>query len=317
MKTLNFSNGDALPICGLGTWKSEPGEVYQAVLWAIEAGCRHIDCAAFYHNEKEVGAALAEAFANGLVKREEVFVTSKLWNDRHRLEDVKGGIEISLKDLKLDYLDLYLMHWPISFKYGVGFAESREQFHTYAEVPLAETWKGFQQIQSAGLTRHIGVSNFNIAKLEELFAAGGQGPEMNQVELHPYLRQEKLVDYCRGKGLLMTAYAPLGSGDRPAFVVKEGEPKLFEDPTILALAEKYAVSSAQILIAFSVHRNIAVIPKSVNRDRIKQNLQAAELPLEQDDMQQLLSIPLQNRYIDGTFFTGPESPYRLSDLWEV
>ncbi len=316
MKKLVFSNGDAIPMCGLGTWKSEPGEVYQAVLWAIEAGYRHIDCAPLYLNEKEVGQALTKAFSDGLVKREEIFITSKLWNDRHRLSDVKDGLEQTLQDLQLAYLDLYLVHWPISVKLGIGIAKTREEFYSYEEVPLAETWQGMQQVQSAGLARHIGVSNFNIAKLEELFAVGGQGPEMNQVELHPYLRQDKLVKHCHAKGMHMTAYSPLGSGDRPALFHKEQEPSLFEDPLVKELSEKYAVSPAQILIAFHINRNIAVVPKSVNRDRIAQNLQAAELQLEPADMDQLLSMPKQYRFIDGTFFTGPESPYGLDDLWE-
>ncbi|MFD2036132.1 aldo/keto reductase [Belliella marina] len=316
MKTLTFNNGDKMPILGLGTWKSKPGEVYQAILWAIEAGYRHIDCAAIYHNENEVGEAFRKAFADGMVTREELFITSKLWNDCHRKEDVKKGLLKSLSDLKLDYLDLYLVHWPISFKKGVGFAENREEYFTYSDVPLSQTWRGMQAIKAEGLVKHIGMSNFNIAKLKEIIAVGGDGPEMNQVEMHPYLRQEKLVGFCKSNGILMTAYAPLGSGDRSNSIKKADEPNLFEDKQIKSMASKYGVSAAAILLAFSVNREIAVIPKSVNQDRIIQNLEAAEIVFDQEDLEQLLQIKDQYRFIDGTFFTGSKSPYALSDLWE-
>lgn len=317
MKTIQFSNGDQLPMIGLGTWKSKPGEVFQAVLWAIEAGYRHIDCAAIYDNEKEVGNALEKAFKDGLVKREELFITSKLWNSCHRLDDVEAALKKTLKDLKLDYLDLYLIHWPISFKPGIGFAQKREDYYTYSDIPLSQTWLGMEQCKNSGLTRHIGVSNFNISKLKEIGKNCTVFPEMNQVEMHPFLPQEKLVNYCKQQNMLMTAYSPLGSGDRSASVKKADEPSLLENQTVVDIANIHACSPAQVLIAFSIARGNAVIPKSVNKERIAENLAASEINLREEDMDKLMNIGTNYRFVDGRFFTGPYSPYKLEDLWET
>lgn len=315
MKELEFSNGDKLPILGLGTWKSKPGEVRKAVYWAIEAGYRHIDCAAIYQNEKEVGQGIADAIAEGLVKRKELFVTSKLWNDSHRLEDVHPALEKSLNDLRLDYLDLYLIHWPIAFKPGIGFATHREEYYTYQDVPLTQTWEAMQESKSAGKVRHIGVSNFNQAKLSQLLAVEGQKPEMNQIELHPFLPQETLVKFCLDNGLLVTAYSPLGSPDSRA-ERHQNDPKLIDNPVVAAIAEKHGAGVGQILIAWSISRGIAVIPKSVNHARIIDNLKASDLILDAEDLGKLAHIGVKHRFVDGSFFTGPQSPYKLTDLWD-
>ncbi|MEP0711910.1 aldo/keto reductase [Algoriphagus sp.] len=315
MKNLSFKNGDKLPILGLGTWKSKPGEVSQAVYWAIEAGYRHIDCAAVYQNENEVGEGISKAIAEGLVKREELFVTSKLWNNSHRKEQVLPALQKSLSDLKLDYVDLYLIHWPISFKEGVGFPKEREDFYTYEEVPLRETWLAMQEVKEKGFAKHIGVSNFNQEKLTELLELEGQKPEMNQVEMQPYLPQRALAQFCRENGILLTAYSPLGSPDSRA-EKHANDPKLLEDPVVKEIANKHKVGEGQLLIAWSIAREIAVIPKSVNKERIIGNLAAAKITLDDHDMMELRDIGISHRFIDGSFFTGENSPYELSDLFD-
>ncbi|WP_057935930.1 aldo/keto reductase [Algoriphagus resistens] len=315
MKYLNFKNGDKLPILGLGTWKSKPGEVSQAVYWAIEAGYRHIDCAAIYQNEHEVGEGISKAVSEGLVTREELFVTSKLWNSSHKQDQVLPALEKSLSDLKLDYLDLYLIHWPIAFKGGVGFPSGREDFYTYEEVPITETWKAMQELKQNGLTKHIGVSNFNQNKLKELLEVGGQSPEMNQVEMQPYLPQESLVGFCEEHGIMMTAYSPLGSPDSRA-EKHANDPKLLVDPVVKEIAHKHKVGTGQILIAWSIAREIAVIPKSVHKERIIGNLAAAKINLDDHDMMELRDIGISHRFIDGSFFTGENSPYTSSDLFD-
>lgn len=317
MKYITFKNQDKMPMLGLGTWKSGPGEVYQAVLWALEAGYRHIDCAAIYQNEKEVGDALKKAFKDGTVTREDVWVTSKLWNNAHEIDKVEGGIQKSLADLQLDYLDLYLIHWPISLKEEMFFPKSGDDFLDYKTVPLSDTWKGMEALKKKELTKHIGVSNFNISKLKEILDACVIAPEMNQIELHPYLPQEGLVGFCKESGINLTAYSPLGSADRPKARQKEDDPILMEHKIFKDIAKKHGVSVAQVLIAWSLHRDIAVIPKSANKERITANFTAKDVELKADDLKSIGDINGHHRYIDGTFFTEvPGSPFSQSDLWE-
>ncbi|WP_158861386.1 aldo/keto reductase [Lunatibacter salilacus] len=317
MKYITFANGDKMPMLGLGTWKSAPGEVFQAVLWALEAGYRHIDCAAIYQNEKEVGEALAKAFSDGLVKREDVFITSKLWNNVHEEHMVEVGLDQTLADLKLDYVDLYLIHWPVSLKSEVMFPKEGDDYLTYEQVPLTSTWSGMEKLKKSGKARHIGVSNFNIAKLNMILQSAELAPEMNQIELHPYLPQYRLLDFCKNKGIAVTAYSPLGSGDRPKGRRSDDDPVLLEEKSIHEIAKKHSVSPAQVLISWAIHRNTAVIPKSVSNERIKQNLASKDIILDSSDMEKIKTINHKFRYIDGSFFTDiPGSPYKQSDLWE-
>ena len=249
---------------GLGTWKSKSGEVYEAVKAAIRLGYRHIDCARIYGNEADIGRAFAESFQEGLVSREDLWVTSKLWNDSHTPEDVQPELEATLSDLRLDYLDLFLIHWPVALKKGVGFPLSPEKMVSLDDLPLEATWGAMESLVDKGLCRHLGVSNCSQTKLQSLMAGAKLKPELNQVELHPYLQQNDLLEFCRRNGIHMTAYSPLGSPDRPDSLKASDEPVLMADPTVVEIANRHGVSPAQVLIAWAIHRGTAVIPKSVN-----------------------------------------------------
>lgn len=310
MNKMQFRNGDTIDAIGLGTWKSDPGEVGQAVQAALEAGYRHIDCAAIYGNEAEVGGALAEVFARGEIRREDVHITSKLWNNAHLADDVARTLKKTLADLQLDYLDLYLIHWPVAFRPGLqGFPENESDFLTPDQAPIDETWKAMLAVRDQGLTRHAGVSNFSTRKLDKLAAAGAEMPEMNQVELHPYLQQDELLAWCRDHGILVTAYSPLGSSDRPDSMKGDDEPSLLENEVVEEIAEKHSATPAQVLIAWAVARDTIVIPKSTNPERIRQNIESASIALDDADMERIRALDRHYRYIRGNTFRTASGMY--------
>ena len=316
MREFILENGHAMPALGLGTWKSAKGEVYTAIRQAIEIGYRHFDCAHLYMNEGEIGNAFHDALLAGDCLREDLFITSKLWNNRHRLEQVKPAFEISLGNLKLDYLDLYLIHWPVVVADHVDLPANANQLVSLSQTPLAETWQGMIQLVESKAVKHIGVSNFNASKIQDVWDKTGVKPEVNQVEMHPFMQQKPLKAYCDIHNILLTAYAPLGSADRPAARITPGEPNLFHNETIKSIAQNREISEAQVMLAWAVNYGVSVIPKSVNPERLKQNLEAADIVFEKTEMAALAAIDLNNRYIKGDFWCLPGSDYTLESLWE-
>lgn len=316
MKFYNLPDGQRIPALGLGTWKSSPGAVYAAVKEALAVGYHHIDCAPAYQNEAEVGKAVAETLAEGTVSREELWLTSKLWNNAHAPEQVQPALEKTLADLQVASLDLYLIHWPVLFKPGVLFARRAEDYIALDSLPIIDTWKAMEACVAKGLTRNIGVCNFSIKKLDSLCSQATVRPLMNQIELHPYLQQRAMLDYCSKNAIQLTAYAPLGSGDRPAGMKKSDEPILLDNPVIRKIAEKHGITTGQVLLSWGLARETVVIPKSVNPDRLRQNLAAADLTLDQQDMEDIATLDQSYRFVDGSFFEGPGSPYTLRNIWD-
>ncbi|XP_060524657.1 aldo-keto reductase family 1 member B1-like [Cylas formicarius] len=300
---VKFNNGNEIPIFGLGTWKSKPGEVEQAVKDAIDIGYRHIDCAHVYQNEQEVGKALKAKFSEGGVKREDLFITTKLWNTYHRPDLVEKNLKISLADLGLEYVDLYLIHWPMAYKEDADiFPRDSEGNIVFSDVDYVDTWKALEKLVEKGLAKSIGLSNFNKKQIERVLAVAKIQPANLQVECHPYLNQSKLIDFARSKGITVTAYSPLGSPDRPW--AKPDDPQLLDDPKLLQIAKKYNKTSAQVLLRYQVDRGIIVIPKSVTKSRIQQNFEIFDFSLSKEDIEKLNAFDCNGRLVPMTAALG-------------
>ncbi|XP_050667559.1 aldo-keto reductase AKR2E4-like isoform X2 [Leptidea sinapis] len=269
----------------------QPGQFRQAVEWGIEAGYRHIDTASMYKNEVEVGEGIANKINQGLVTRKDLFITTKLWNDHHAENKVIIGLKDSLGKLQLDYLDLYLVHWPVAATIN-GEDE---------EIDYIDTWRGMEEAVRQGLTKSIGVSNFNEEQLARLLQYAKVKPVVNQIEISPTLTQHKLVDYCKSVSVVPVAYTPLGllSDARPEFI---GKDTIKNDPRLDALANKYKKTKAQIALKYLVQRNIVVIPKSFTKSRIEENLNLFDFQLNEQEMALVDSFNIDHRCVPATSF---------------
>ncbi|XP_026333135.1 aldo-keto reductase AKR2E4-like [Hyposmocoma kahamanoa] len=292
---VSLSNGVKMPIIALGTYarKAEPGQFRQAVEWAIEAGYRHIDTASVYNNEEEVGEAINNKIKQGLVKREQLFITTKVWNDRHEEKEVVPALKESLARLKMDYVDLYLVHWPVSA------TPSGEDM----KIDHMETWRGMEEALKLGLTKSIGVSNFNEEQLTRVVKKATVKPVVNQFEINPTLTQHKFVDLCKSLSVQPVAYTPLGliSEARPEFA---GKDVIKTDPALGQLAEKYGKTRAQIALKYLVQRDIAVLPKSFTKSRIEENINIFDFQLTEKEMSIVDGYNIDHRCVPGTTLKG-------------
>ncbi len=310
---------EAMPPLGLGTWKLAKKECYATIRGAVACGYRHFDCAAIYKNETEIGRALSAATAAKEVKREELWLTSKLWNNAHAPRHVRPAVERSLRDLQTEYLDLFLIHWPVSFRPDIEHPKRAEHYLEPSEERLLETWYALEKLVKKGLIRFIGVCNYKPERLRRLTATASISPAVVQVECHPWLPQNELSAYCRRHGITLTAYSPLGSGDRPANIRRAGEDLLLFPP-LLTLAEECRCTPAQLLLAWGLAHDRTVIPKAASPSHYRENLAAMSITLPREVLAALDNCAgddcnIHRRLITGKPFCGRNSPYTLQWLW--
>ncbi|KAM2845948.1 hypothetical protein COP1_028330 [Malus domestica] len=293
---ITLNSGFNMPVVGLGVWRMEGKEIRDLVLNALNLGYRHFDCAADYKNEPEVGEALAEAFSTGLVRREDIFITTKLWNSDHG--HVVEACKDSLKKLRLDYLDLYLVHFPVATKHtGVGMTGSALDEDGVLEIDttisLETTWHAMEDLVSMGLVRSIGISNYDIFLTRDCLAYSQVKPAVNQIETHPYFQRESLVKFCQKQGICVTAHTPLGG----AVANSEwfGSVSCLDDPVLKNLAEKYKKTAAQVVLRWGIQRNTVVIPKTSKLERLKENFQVFDFELTKEDMDLIAKVNRKHR----------------------
>ncbi|KAI1147276.1 NADP-dependent oxidoreductase domain-containing protein [Nemania diffusa] len=279
--TFTLNNGVKIPALGFGTFANEgaKGETYKAVQCALQVGYRHLDCAWFYLNESEVGEAVRDFLRETpSVKREDLFITTKVWNHLHEPADVEWSLENSLQNFGLDYIDLFIVHWPIAAERNADYsvklgADGKYVVNRALTADPEPTWRAMEALLARGKTRAIGVSNWTVAGLEQLLGFARVKPQVNQIEVHPFLPNAALVAYCQARDILVEAYSPLGSQDQ---VPTTGE-KVRTDRTLNAVADRSGHTLAQVLLAWGLRRGYVVLPKSSTPSRIASNARVPEI----------------------------------------
>ena len=318
---VRLRSGATMPAIGLGTFGSDhasPAEVAEAVLGAAEVGYRHFDCAMVYGNEAEIGRALQAVLAGG-VAREQLWVTSKLWNNKHAPEDVIPACRQSLADLQLEYLDLYLVHWPFPNHHepGVDVHSRSANARPYIHEEYMRTWRQMEALVDAGLVRHIGTSNMTIPKLDLLLRDARILPAVNEMELHPHFQQPALFDYVRAHGMVPVAFCPLGSPNRPERDRTAEDTADMQDPVLVEIAAAHGVHPALVCLKWAVQRGQVPIPMSTSRRHYLSNLRAVtQDPLTPAEMAALAGIDRNCRLVKGQVFLWREGQ-SWEDLWDL
>jgi len=312
--------GARMPAIGLGTFGSDHAggaAIAAAVLGAAEVGYRHFDCAAVYGNEALVGESLHTIMARG-VRRDDLWVTSKLWNDKHGEADVQPACEASLRDLKLDYLDLYLVHWPFPNFHppGCDVTSRSHEAKPYLHDAFMRTWRQMEQLVSRGMVRHIGTSNMTIPTPELLLRDSAVKPACNEMELHPHFQQPELFDYVRANGIVPVGYCPVGSPARPERDRTPQDSVDIEDPVVVAIARRLGVHPAVVCVKWAEQRGQVPIPMSTKRDHYMANLRSVTTPpLTADEMRAIAGIDRGSRLIKGQVFLW-KAGQSWEDLWD-
>jgi len=314
-----LKSGARLPCVGLGTFGSDrfsAEAVAEAVKGAISVGYRHIDCASVYGNEAKIGTVLREVRENGL-KREELWITSKLWNDKHGEKDVIPSCKQSLKDLQLDYLDLYLIHWPFSNFHakGVDVTSRDPSAKPYIHENYMKTWRQLEKLVKMGLVKHIGTSNMTIPKLKLLLRDAEIKPVCNELELHPHFQQPEFFKFLLDNDIIPIGFSPIGSPLRPERDRSPGDTVDIEDPVIVKIAKRLNVHPAVVCVKWAIQRGQVPIPFSVNRNECLANLRCAvSAPITQEEMKEIAGIDKNCRLIKGQVFLW-KSNQSWEDLW--
>jgi len=308
-----------MPAIGLGTFGSDhvsPHEIAAAVKGAAAVGYRHFDCASVYGNEAEIGVSFETILRDG-IRREELWITSKLWNDKHGEDDVISSCRKSLADLRLDYLDLYLVHWPFPNFHppGCDVTSRSAVARPYIHANFMKTWRQMEKLAAMGLVRHIGTSNMTIPKLQLLLADARIKPAVNEMELHPHFQQPELFDFVVANGIQPVGYCPIGSPGRPARDRTSEDTSPTEDPVIVEIARRHRTHPAAVCIKWAIQRGQTPIPFSVHHYR--ENLAAAAGdPLTGDEMRAIAAIDRNCRLIKGQVFLWRDGQ-SWEDLWDL
>ena len=301
-----------MPKVGFGLWKIPKDICSNSVYKAINAGYRHLDSASDYGNEGEVGEGIKMALEDGLCKREDLWITSKLWNTYHHPDHVSQALEKTLKDLQLDYLDLYMIHFPISLKF-VPFEEryppewfndpsSPDPKMIPSKIPLSDTWRAMELLKESGLVKHIGVCNYSSGLLHDLMNYCKIKPEVLQIESHPYLTQEKLIKLAQNYDLEVTAFSPLGSISYEELGGAKEEESLIRNETIVSIAKELDITPAQLILSWALNRGTSLVVKSIDESRMKENLDVMNIKLEKATLDEISQLNINKRYNDPGVF---------------